>query len=162
MKYLKLFEDFSNTLIFSDRVVDGKTLSKILKGYIECALWTEEERLGEELAQEFLGKLEHNPVDFTDEFVEENSKIKSYKDIKKFIEDAGWDACEYAIEAQNNIGFNGEEKLGMDIWFTRNGHGSGFFDHNYDKDIEDKLSNAARQLKEVHLFISDDMKITFE
>jgi hypothetical protein len=49
----------------------------------------------------------------------------------------------------------------MDIWLTRNGHGSGFFDHSYDDDNEKKLMDAARSLKEKYLYIGDDNKLHF-
>ena len=75
-------------------------------------------------------------------------------DIKQFLSLAG-DSVIEAIED------NGLERLGHDIWLTRNGHGAGFFDHSYDDENEKRLISAAKSLKEVDLYINDDMKLSF-
>jgi hypothetical protein len=153
-------------------------LNNILKGYLEAALWTEEERLKDESqsyndavtndyddeedeSQEQIrfmeimrNKLNTNPIlSFTRESIDPNSLIQAYLDIKKFINDAGGNAVSETLDD------NDEFQLGMDIWLTRNGHGAGFFDHSYDHEKE--LMNAARSLKEVDLYIGDDNKLHF-
>lgn len=160
--------------------VEPQKLNQILDGYIEAALWTEEERLGNDLKSidntnkddydyfdekdetadeiKFLrimkNKYETKTIDsFSREDIEPNSLIKAYTDIKEFIGLAGDEAVNEAIEE------NGYEKLGMDIWLTRNGHGAGFFDHSYEN--EQKLMDAAHILKEVDLYINDSMKLSF-
>jgi hypothetical protein len=47
----------------------------------------------------------------------------------------------------------------MDIWLTRNGHGTGFFDRSYDN--EEDLVNAARKIKSKDLYVGDDGKLYF-
>lgn len=47
----------------------------------------------------------------------------------------------------------------MDIWYTRNGHGAGFFDYNYEN--EDRLINAGQNLKTKDLYIGDDNQLHF-
>ena len=37
------------------------------------------------------------------------------------------------------------ETIGMDIWYTQGGHGAGFFDHSLTQNVEDKLTNGAKQ-----------------
>jgi hypothetical protein len=153
-------------------------LNNILKGYLESALWTEEERLKEESqsyndavtndyddeedeSQEQIrfmeimrNKLNTNPIlSFTRESIDPNSLIQAYLDIKKFINNAGADAVSEALDD------NDEFQLGMDIWLTRNGYGAGFFDHSYEHEKE--LMDAARNLKEVDLYIGDDNKLHF-
>jgi hypothetical protein len=147
-------------------------INEILKGYIECALWTEEERLSDEMTNDEddediddmdeIEKLIYLQQNFSrkslDSFFEEDidgdSRIDAYLDIKKFIKLAGDDAIAEAIDD------NGAFQLGMDIWLTRNGHGSGFFDHNYIH--EDSLTTTAQQLKSKDLVIGDDGKLYFE
>lgn len=151
-------------------------LNQILKGYIEAALWTEEERLKDDYASETginsdneqddehteLDKLiqltnnfSHKTIDsFSKEDIEPNSLIQAYVDIKKFLELAGNNVME-AIET------NGLERLGHDIWLTRNRHGAGFFDHSYDSDVEKALINAAHAIKGVDLYITDFMTLSF-
>ena len=179
----KTIEENYNSLIKEIEVAQGldltqEDLNEILKGYIEAAFWTEEERLREDYEESSYDEDEYNedeededeseidklirlknqferlPFDsFISQDLDEDSKIDSYLDIKKFISLAGKEAVEEAIEDQ------GLFRLGMDIWLTRNGHGSGFFDHSYDDDNEKKLMDAARSLKEKYLYIGDDNKI---
>ncbi len=149
-------------------------INEILKGYIECALWTEEERLNQEndtYSEEddddyndmnevdkivnFQSKLTILSFDsFTIEDIDNDSKIGTYKDIKKFIQDAGDNAIEEAISE------NGLDRLGMDIWLTRNRHGAGFFDRGYKN--QKSLVKSALDLGEKYLVIGDDGLLHFE
>jgi len=158
--------------------IDPQNLNEILKGYIEAALWTEEERLMDDANSmnttddnDYYDEEDETPDEikflrimkeknqrktiesFSREDIEPDSLIRAYQDIKEFIRLAGDEAVNEAI---NEKGF---EQLGHDIWLTRNGHGAGFFDHSYDN--EQKLMDAAHALKEVDLYINDDMKLSF-
>lgn len=152
-------------------------LNEILKGYLEAALWTEEERLKDDYDSEYgYNEDEYNEDDeeeseldklvriqtqfnskpfetFVTEDLEGDSKVQAYLDMKKFIQLAGKDAVEEAIQDQ------GLFRLGMDIWLTRNGHGSGFFDHSYDNEKE--LMDAGHSLKSVDLYITDNLTLAF-
>lgn len=146
-------------------------LLEIFKGYIECALWTEEENLRDQVTGDIddediddmdeIEKLIHlkgkyetkNFKSFVSDDIDINSRIKAYKDIKLFISLAGSEAINEAIEE------NGLFRLGMDIWFTRNGHGSGFFDHSYDN--EKILTDSGNKLKGSDLYVGDDNKLYF-
>lgn len=137
----------------NDFYVSDEELLEILKGYLEAALWTEEEQLTAEYESMFdysedidLGSLGVDDLD-------DNSKIQAYIDIKKFIDLAGEQAISEALDD------NGTFQLGMDIWLTRNGHGAGFFDHSYQ--FEEKLTNSGKQLKGVDLYLGDDLKLYF-
>ena len=159
-----------------DAQLDQNDLNQILKGYLEAALWTEEERLGDE----YKGNLGHNDDEWQEETdddeveklihmkqklngpsfekfilddMDNNSKIQAYLDIKNFIKMAGWAAIMEAIQE------NGYFKLGMDIWLTRNHHGAGFFDYSYEH--EQELINAAHALKGVDLYLTDNNTIAF-
>jgi hypothetical protein len=121
-------------------------INEILNGYIECSLWTEEEDLKHKSDKSF--------ATFTLEDIDNDSKIEAYLEIKKFIKDAGDAAIEEAIEE------NGLHQLGVDIWFTRNGHGSGFFNYNYEN--EDALIKAGKELGSKDLYVGDDDKLYYE
>jgi hypothetical protein len=131
MKYLKLYEEFKTNL----------NIKRIMDNYLECALWTEEERLKEESAY-----VDLNVNNFSDD-----SKIKAYLDIKSFLEYAG-----------NAVDGIDEEQLGHDIWLTRNYHGAGFFDRGYDFDIEKILMDSAHKLGEINIYVGDDNIIYFD
>jgi hypothetical protein len=172
MKYLKYFENF---VVIGDKVISQNELNYILKGYLDCALWTEEDRLKDEQETNKLNidfneddtddemddfekmyKRKNTSKQFTIEDIETNSLISTYNDIKEFIRNAGSNAINYAIKE------NGYERLGHDIWLTRNGHGAGFFDHNYDDDIQTKLIEAGKNLKEKHLYVTEENQLMFE
>ena len=149
-------------------------INEILKGYIDCALWTEEERLkqenetySEDEDEDYNDmseidkivnvqlKLDSKSFDnFTSEDIDVNSKIEAYNDIKKFIQSSGDKAIEEAISE------NGLDSLGMDIWLTRNRHGAGFFDRGYKN--QDILEKSALDLGEKYLVIGDDGLLYFE
>jgi hypothetical protein len=171
MRWIKKFEAFEINI--GDAKLSQIDINKILKGYLECALWTEEERLKEDMPNIDFNE-DDNKMDeiekiihlndslnrksfdfFTKEDIDVDSLIDAYSDIKKFIEFAGKEAIDYAINER------GLERLGHDIWLTRNHHGAGFFDHSYDDDIENKLTQAAYKLKEINLFVGDNYKLYF-
>jgi hypothetical protein len=156
--------------------INQEEIVEILKGYFDAALWTEEERLKDEHEQNsdyndsdwdddndddeieklinLRKKLENNSFNqFVAENIDTNSKIQAYKDIKTFILNAGESAVKEAINE------NGYAQMGHDIWLTRNGHGAGFLDRNYD--LGQDLYKAAKQIGEVHLYITDSGELAF-
>lgn len=44
-----------------------------------------------------------------------------------------------------------EEHAGRDFWYTRNGHGCGFWDGDWPKDIGEKLTDAAKSFGEYYV-----------
>ncbi len=155
--------------------VEPEEMNEILSGYIQAALFTEEENLNDQRtemefqpydpddAEDDMEKLlqitnnfKHKPFNsFSREDIEPNSLITAYNDIKKFLWLAG-DSVDEAIDD------NGAERLGMDIWYTRNGHGAGFFDHSYDIDNEKKLIAAAKALGETDIYVNNSLKLSFD
>jgi hypothetical protein len=49
-----------------------------------------------------------------------------------------------------------DEQNGHDLWLTQGGHGCGFWDRGYDKEVGEKLSESARNFGEWHCSISDE------
>ena len=170
----KLNEDIN----INDLYLSNNDLNEIMKGYLEAALWTEEERLNSE--REDVSNIINNDYEdeedesqdeirfmkimrdnfqkksiesFTREDIDPNSLIQAYLDIKNFITTAGSEAI---LETLNE---NDKFQLGMDFWLTRNRHGAGFFDRSYEH--EKQLTSAAQNLKEVDLYIGDDKKLHF-
>ncbi len=151
-------------------------LNLILKGYITAALWTEEEQLrssykennpdfnqdDEDEEQSDLEKLirinskiQNEPFNvFSEENIEPDSKIQAYVDIKNFLQQAGPAAAEAITQT-------GLEQMGHDIWLSRNGHGAGFFDRNYEYETEKTLMSVARNLKGVDLYLTDYNQLAF-
>ena len=132
-KYIKLFEDF--------RESGDLDLNKILDSYLETALWTEEGQLEED------GDVDINIFNISDD-----SKIKAYQDIKKFL------AMDGVMDAIREEGLD-EETIGHNLWLNRNGHGAGFWDMMIDNG--DLLSDASKALGSEDLYVGDDGKLYF-
>ena len=50
-------------------------------------------------------------------------------------------------------------QFAIDLWFTQNGHGAGFWDGDYDEPIATVLTNSAEELGETELFIGEDGRV---
>lgn len=160
----------SKQLLKENYELSTDELKEILEGYLETALWTEEEYLTGEYnsddesdedydTDDEIEKMVHTKTPTTvrtfniHEDFEDNSIVKAYLDIKKFIKMAGADAV---MEAINE---NGYDTLGHDIWLSRNGHGAGFIDHFYDH--EEVLKQAARDLGTIYIYRNNNDKLSF-
>jgi len=142
MIYLKLYEEFTT----------GLNIKRIMDGYLECAIWTEEERLEEENTEGYEGEIKDliPEADLNINNFSDDSKIKAYEDIKLFLK--------YAGDSVDGID---EEQLGHDIWLSRNHHGAGFFDRGYDDDIEKILMDSAHKIGSVDIYLGDDGLLYF-
>jgi len=116
--------------------VASPIVMSILINYLEAALWTEEDEIGNDTNIE---------AD-----VSNDSKIDAYTDVKKFMSQAG-----------DLIDDLDPEQVGHDLWLTRNGHGTGFWDRDLGE-VGEKLSNIASNMGEKHLFWGEDGKIHIE
>jgi hypothetical protein len=179
-------ENKLNKILTENISVSENELKQIFKGYIEAAIWTEEERLNDEYSSEYGS--EYNKVfkDYDDAFDDEDeeeteldklvkiSANMNNKGIEKFSkEDIEIDSLIKAYtdikEFLNMVGDKidiaideyGLEQIGHDIWLTRNRHGAGFFDRGYDYEDEKLFVDASHKLGEVDLYINNDLKLSF-
>lgn len=53
------------------------------------------------------------------------------------------------------------EQAGHDFWLTRNGHGAGFWDGDWQADVGARLTEASHGFGSVDLYIGDDGLIYF-
>jgi hypothetical protein len=118
MKYLRYFE---KSLIYLGHDIDA-----IRNSYFESALWTDGDQ-NEELEDKTI-------YDFSNE-----TKEKTKTEIIWFI---------YTANSRINGALDDitDESIGHDLWLTRNRHGAGFFDRNYDGDISDLLTELSQEL----------------
>lgn len=122
------------------------SLDEFTRGYIEAALWSSH------------GWNEDNPDD------------TSFLDMGKWIEDLDPDLLRSMIEdcrdfqtAQNPDLFLAyaqdytytAERAGHDFWFTRVGHGVGFWSRGLG-DIGDRLTDASKPYGSMDLYLEDD------
>ena len=111
---------------------------QILAGYLEAIIFTERDEMDSALEGEFADEV----------------KDQAKKDITIFTEKAekaGVELTQYDTET-----------IGHDLWLTRNGHGSGFWDGDYegnDGQDGDTLTKIAKSLGERSGYVGDDGKI---
>lgn len=118
-----------------------KALS-IMSGYFEAAQWTEE------LESESVDKDSWNAV-YNDcySFVQ---KILTSEEYKKSTFIVKWDNQELM------------NRMGHDLWLTRNGHGAGFWDRpEFWGDCSDLFSDFARSMGEKYAHVENG-KLFFE
>lgn len=129
------------------------TLSSFEQGYIECALFCGVERKeGDPLADV------DKRYDAAFDEITAETFAEMRADCRKFI---GM-ACNLLLQAhtkvENGIAYDAA-RAGNDFWYTRNGHGVGFWDRvclTKDCDLGDRLTAIAKQFGEYSLFTADD------
>ena len=135
--------------IESTRAFNG--LDEFTQGYIEAAFFTstgpdnEHEGLGaasfDEIESYALAKVMTDCSNFQDQ----NARL---------LDQAYGKQGKYEREAYD------ARRAGMDYWYTRNGHGTGFWDRGLGE-LGDQLANAARY-HEINMARGDDGLIYFE
>lgn len=117
---------------FFEEIVYGHNIDVILNAYLETALWTEEDRLQG-----------YNIYDFDDDI---------RNDIKKQII---W----FVDLAKDSLNELSDTVIGHDLWLSRNGHGSGFFDRSLEKEDLDLINMLCKKLGEMYLDEDDDDRL---
>ena len=77
----------------------------------------------------------------------------------KFIEQSKEDLCKFREMAGELLDDLDSEQVAHDFWLTRNRHGAGFWDGDYEKSVGDKLTEISHTFGEVNLYVGDDGKI---
>lgn len=117
--------------------------SEALNGYLEGAMFTATDNDG-------------NPLDSTGPDWSPTAQDAARAVVFPFIADNA-DACRQFIR---NSG-HGWTQVGIDISFTRNRHGAGFWDRGAGA-VGDVLTEAAHQLGEVNVIINESGEVDFE
>lgn len=106
----------------------AEDLTSAVESYINCALWVEE-------------------LDDADITVDETEVKRVSEDIKKFYDIV---SNEFGTELANHIfslsGTDVSSSVGHELYLSRNGHGSGFFDADEFDSIKDGLSDRLQDL----------------
>lgn len=118
-------------------------LDTFTKSYIETALWSSMDNLEDNGGSSLDEK-------YTIEDVESSTLHKMEQDCRDFQQKYG--------ELYGNGGWSDEE-AGHDLWLTRNGHGSGFWDRGYKdpekEEIGKQLTTAAKSYGTFDLYLGD-------
>lgn len=111
-------------------------MDNFTKQYLATALWSEVDK--------------ETPFDekFDLEDISEETKSQAQKDCDLF-----------RLKAGSLLDDLDETQVAHDFWLTRNGHGSGFWDGDYEKELGEKLTALSKEFSEVSLYVGDDGKI---
>ena len=114
-----------------------------LDGYITAALWSSLDDADDPLDANY------QPDDIAPETLSAMTE-----DCRKFLEE-----CSHLIVGKTvqESSYSDMEIAGHDFWLTRNGHGAGFWDGDWE--TGDELTAACKPFGEVYLFVGDDGKI---
>lgn len=119
----------------------SKDIEDLWRGYASAILFAENDSDTEDSLDK-----NYSISDFDNKTVDESKKLLTnfYNENKDAIKDSGMDLF----------------TVGSDVWYTRAGHGAGFFDHSLDNDIESKLIKGANKLGEYPSVETYDGKIS--
>jgi hypothetical protein len=114
-------------------------LDDMLDAYIETALWSSTDDEGNALYRTF---------DASN--IATETKAKMLAEISGFVSEAD--------EAGVDIGGLPQsfEQVAHDFWLTRNRHGAGFWDGDYEAPADKILTRIAHRFGEVDLYVGDD------
>lgn len=141
----------------SEYIMPGKdspefrSLDEFTQGYIEAALWTSEEQLGEEYTAQGVEPLGAGSVykpGFSDLAPETVKAMQA--DCAAFLREH---KEQLEIIPRSNM-----SQHGHDFWLTRNHHGAGFWDRGY-VEIGRRLTESCHKFPEMNLYLGDDGKI---
>lgn len=118
--------------------------SNVLKQYIISALWSTNDE-----SDESGGNPMDDNYDYDD--VDKGSLRQAKKDLDKF-----WKMAGDLLDGED------ETDIAHDFWLTRNGHGAGFWDGDYEKEKGEALTKLSEKFKEVNGYIGDDGKVYFD
>lgn len=122
-----------------------RNLDDFTRGYIECALWSETDNSTESGGYP-LDK-NYGIDDLAPETLEQ-----MIKDCEEFQRENCATLSMWYTFGQH------EENAGHDFWFTRNGHGTGFWDRFYNcpqAKVGEKLSNDSEAYGDCSLYVDD-------
>ena len=129
--------------------IDIDTLSVMTRQYLEAALWSSYAHEGDKIEEE-------SPLD----------NHFSVADFALSSVDVANQDCEAfkakAREAGVDVDALDDEDLGHDFWLTRNRHGAGFWDGDYEDAVGKKLTEIAHTFGECNAIIGDDENIHLE
>ena len=132
MKHIKTFENYDEE--------SEHDIQTILDAYLECVIFTESGDGHDDGVDPFDGKTIYDFDNY--------SIVETRQQIEWFVDVAG--------DALDDIS---DESIGYDLWYTRNGHGVGFWDRGYDDDKVEILERLCKVLGYADCGVSKTGKI---
>jgi len=130
------------------------SLDAFTQGYIEALFFTETDVLAEQATKP--GAIPFEPsFGFSDLAPETLARIIS--DCAAFRRGEQWQQwLDHAADADI---YAEDETAGRDFWYTRNGHGCGFWDGDWPEPYATQLTDAARAFGNVDAYLGDDGRV---
>ncbi len=125
---------------------DAIQLTNVLREFIIAALWSSNDESTPEGGEPFDANYSMTDI-----------AIKSFKLMRDDVD--GFLKKNRELIKQSRLS---DEQVGHDLWLTSHHHGTGFWDRGLPKEIGDKLTKAAQEIKERQLVLGDDKKIYYE
>lgn len=117
----------------------------MVNAYIDCMLWSSTDESNEQGG----GPLDKN---YSTEDLAPETMIRIEQDCNEFLERAE----NLVPELLDNYNLS---DIGHDFWLTRNRHGAGFWDGDYNKEDGEALTKLAYSFGEIDPYVGDDGKI---
>lgn len=141
-----------------------ESLDEFTQGYIEALFFTEEERLAEENesleSRSVMLRKTANGIE--SEFIGGNIgfDLLAPEALAKIISDCARFQVRAFAPLASSCRINGYDSTlaGHDFWFTRNGHGVGFWDRGLGS-LGEALTKISKKYGESDLYLGDDGKI---
>jgi len=118
--------------------IDSADLDTMVRNYAECALWSSSEYDEDGNGGEPLD------TNYTIDDIHPNTMASMREDCESFLR-----------ENMKDIGTE-YERAGHDFWLTRNGHGAGFWDGDWDDEIGNRLTKSAHSYGSIDLYVGND------
>jgi hypothetical protein len=127
-----------------------QNIDSICEAYLRCAEWSSHHHLTEE------------PIDKLNLPFAKSAETRAYEDCKALL-----DACEYddllKCEQEDIVKRWGIGHIGHDFWLTRNRHGAGFWDGDYESELGDRLDKISKTFSEIYVMVSGNNRyLVFE
>jgi len=117
-------------------------MDEFIKSYITAALWSSTDQVDEQGGEPL--DANYSPDDLAPETL---ARIQA--DCESFYRD-------HIEDIVSNV-----SRAGHDFWLTRNRHGSGFWDGDWEKETGRRLTEASHKFGELELYVGDDGLLYF-
>ncbi len=122
-----------------------RKIDEFTTAYIECALWSTNDNSNEQGGDPLVWN--YGPDDIAPELLDDMvANCKSFQEQNFADIDAGTDRHDCSRH----------EYAGHDFWLTRNGHGAGFWDGDWEEKAGQRLTEASKAFGEVNLYVGDN------
>lgn len=127
--------------------VTENNIQEFIRGYLTAALWSSTHTFMSEDGQTELDTVELDGYEWADGEAE-----KLHDECRDFIQANTDDLIAYVDTLSEGKEW---DCAGHDFWFTRNGHGVGYWDRGLGE-LGERLTKATKAYGEVYLYLGDD------